>query len=196
MQKEEYDALIISAANPANSKEQAQTLLSSLKTKNQEIEATLNAMIAATQESQVPRGNSAKDLQDLIDTLSRIQRDYNGLSAGTDQLQTLRRIREHEESDSLKNVNAYIALLLASSLVLVFIMLWKTGSAYWSESPSGWFGSTSSSSSSDDSYFDSADDYADPSSALFDNNDYSTNPMMPATPNTAAAIPPFTQRAW
>lgn len=91
--------------------------VSLLRRKNFEMERTINELMEVQQQSSWQTNQG--EIDRLRDILRRIQRDYNGLAANTDQLETLRRIREGQENVGTKPMNAYIALFLASAVLLV-----------------------------------------------------------------------------
>lgn len=91
--------------------------VSVLRRKNFEMERTINELMEVQQQSSWQ--TNQEEIDRLRDILRRIQRDYNGLAANTDQLETLRRIREGQENVGTKPMNAYIALFLAAAVLLV-----------------------------------------------------------------------------
>jgi hypothetical protein len=64
--------------------------------------------------------------QELVSTLHRIQRDYNGLKENTDDLTLLRRIREGETGATRKEFQLYLGLFFALCLGLL-AFLFSTG---------------------------------------------------------------------
>lgn len=58
----------------------------------------------------------------LIEKLQRIQQDYNGLIQSTDTLETLRRIRESQQTVSTASLQIYLFFFFAI-LLIVFVMM-------------------------------------------------------------------------
>lgn len=105
--------------------------MTALRRKNFEMERTINELLEVHQQSSWQ--TNQEEIDRLREILRRIQRDYNGLAANTDQLETLRRIRQGQEESVSKPVNAYIALLLASAVLLVGTLFITS---FWSSSSS------------------------------------------------------------
>lgn len=84
-----------------------------LRKLNQEIsqllEKLLNELQTTPQKIQVER-------EELVSTLNRIQRDYNGLKNSTDDLTLLRRIRQGETGASQKEFQFYLGVFFALCL--------------------------------------------------------------------------------
>jgi hypothetical protein len=107
-------------ANPS----QVATLLPQIQTLNQQIASVLDQMLQEMQYAQ-QNANSEAYRDQLVEQLSRIQMDYNGLKANTDTMQTLRRIRSFQDDSWKSPLFTYIALLLVAALVLVLVMLFR-----------------------------------------------------------------------
>jgi hypothetical protein len=91
-----YEALVTSAlANNDRSK------IPQLQALNAEINGILEQMLADLRQGGTPR-------EQLVATLNRIQRDYNGLKDNTDTLTLLRRIREGETGATYKEFQMYL----------------------------------------------------------------------------------------
>lgn len=76
---------------------------------NRLIEQLLNELKTSPQKIRVKR-------EELVSTLSRIQRDYNALKNGADDLTLLRRIREGETGATNKEFQFYLGLFLVLCL--------------------------------------------------------------------------------
>jgi hypothetical protein len=96
-----------------------------LKNLNLQISNTLHAMIEALTNVRNETANIKMYRDDLISRLKKIQWDYNGLIQNTDQLETLRRIRESERARVDKSVNFYLILFLIACAALLIVILFK-----------------------------------------------------------------------
>jgi hypothetical protein len=103
---------------------QVQTLLPQIQTVNQQIAAVLDQMITQTQYAK-PGPNSDTYRTQLVEQLTRIQSDYNGLKTNTDALQTLRRIRSFQDTSWQSTLFIYLAGFLVVALLLVLVMLFR-----------------------------------------------------------------------
>lgn len=105
--------------------------LPTLQSLNQQIASVLDQMLTALQYAkQSPNSDAYRD--QLVETLGRIQMDYNGLKTNTDALQTLKRIRSFQDTSWQSSLNLYIALFLLFAVGLVLVMAFrrhKTASA-------------------------------------------------------------------
>ena len=81
-----------------------------LQTRNAELNEILEKMLSET------GVNIRVQREELVSTLNRIQRDYNGLKDSTDELTLLRRIRQSEEGASRKDFQFYLGLFFAICL--------------------------------------------------------------------------------
>jgi hypothetical protein len=90
------------------------------------------------QEMQYARqdSNSEAYRDQLVEQLSRIQTDYNGLKANTDTMETLRRIRGFQDESWKSPLFIYVALLLVAALVLVLVILFRRQKAESATMPS------------------------------------------------------------
>jgi hypothetical protein len=68
-----------------------------------------------------------KTRDELLDKLRKIQRDYNGLKANTDQLETLRRIRKEQSRESNSELYLYLLFFLAVALCIVILVFFMSG---------------------------------------------------------------------
>ena len=103
---------------------QIQTLLPQIQSVNQQIAAVLDQMITQTQ--YVPPGPNSDTYRDqLVEQLTRIQSDYNGLKNNTDALKTLRRIRSFQDTSWQSTLALYLTGFLVVALLLVLVMLFR-----------------------------------------------------------------------
>lgn len=90
-----------------------------IKALNSEISKLLEQILS---ESDRSVGRIRESREDLVSTLSRIQRDYNGLSEKTDSLQLLRRIREGETGAPLKTLQMYLFFFFLACLGILAVL--------------------------------------------------------------------------
>jgi hypothetical protein len=90
---------------------------------NVQLAATLSQMIAA---SAMDPTNIRSYRDELVKKLIRIQHDYNGLITSTDDLETLRRIRNYETTKFDFAFTFYLWAFLILAILLVVIILFKT----------------------------------------------------------------------
>lgn len=101
-----------------------QTNVNRMKTINAQMASILDATIRDMTASG-PSGDIARQRDELLQKLTRIQRDYNGLLVNTDKLETLRRIRGFEESDWKSQLRTYMIVLAVLAVVLVLFVLFR-----------------------------------------------------------------------
>jgi hypothetical protein len=119
--KAQYTTLANQAiATPA----QIPTLLPQIQSVNQQIASVLDQMVQATQYArQSPNSDTYRD--QLIEQLTRIQSDYNGLKTSTDALETLRRIRGAQDDSWKGPLFLYLMAFLAAAILLTLIILFR-----------------------------------------------------------------------
>lgn len=111
------------AAMEASIRQNDPTKLPELRTQSEAIQATLNKMIENLTylRKETPDLRSQRD--SLLEKLRRIQQDYSAMLVNTDDLETLRRIREQENGEAKRQLFLYlIALLFVSCMLLVYIV--------------------------------------------------------------------------
>jgi hypothetical protein len=93
---------------------------------------TLNTQMARILEEAIAemtaagaRGTLARQRDELIEKLRRIQRDYNGLLVNTDKMETLRRIRGFQEQDWKSTLQMYFIFFSLLAGVLFLVLLFK-----------------------------------------------------------------------
>ena len=117
----QYTALVNQGAQtPA----QIQTILPQIQSVNQQIAAVLDQMITQTQYAP-PGPNSDTYRDQLVEQLTRIQSDYNGLKNNTDALKTLRRIRSFQDTSWQSTLALYLTGFLVVAILLVLVMLFR-----------------------------------------------------------------------
>jgi Tfp pilus assembly protein PilN len=88
---------------------------------------TLNKMIEDVTFLKKETPDIEQQRNELIQRLGRIQRDYNGLKANTDQLETLRRIRKEQNRESDSELYMYLLIFLVVALCIVVLVLFMSG---------------------------------------------------------------------
>lgn len=98
--------------------------LPTLQSLNQQIASVLDQMLRAMQYAkQSPNSDAYRD--QLVETLGRIQTDYNGLKTNTDTLETLRRIRGAQDESWRGPLFVYLMAFLAAAIFLVLVILFR-----------------------------------------------------------------------
>ena len=119
--KAQYSTL---ATQALNSPAQMTTLLPQLQLLNQQIASLLDQMLQAMQfAKQGPNSDRYRD--QLVETLSRIQTDYNGLKTNTDTLETLRRIRGAQDESWKGTLFIYLMAFIAAAVLLTLVILFR-----------------------------------------------------------------------
>ena len=117
----QYDALI---AQTLSSPGTVSTTLPQIQTLNQQIAAVLDEMLTELQYVREGPNSDAYRTQ-LLEQLTRIQTDYNGLKSNTDSLETLRRIRSFQDESWKPSLLLYVFGLIAAAILLVLVMLFR-----------------------------------------------------------------------
>lgn len=117
--KTSYDGLIDqTVADPST----LPAALPQIQTLNQQIAAVLDQMLTELQYAKEDP-NSAAYRDQLVEQLTRIQADYNGLKTNTDTIKTLRSIRSFQESSTSSSLTIYMGIFLAIAALLVVVMV-------------------------------------------------------------------------
>lgn len=114
---------------------QLQTLLPQIQSLNQQIATVLDQMITEMQYAQQGPNSDAYRTQ-LVEQLTRIQSDYNGLKTNTDTLQTLQRIRAFQDTSWEGSLFLYLAALFVAAVLLVVVILFRRQSTDSAIAPS------------------------------------------------------------
>jgi uncharacterized membrane protein (DUF106 family) len=88
---------------------------------------TLNKMIENTTFLKKNTPDIEQQRDELIDRLGKIQKDYNGLKANSDQLETLRRIRKEQNREGDAELYMYLLFFLLVALCIVIFVLFFSG---------------------------------------------------------------------
>lgn len=120
-QLKEYESLIKQAVDAGDISQ-----LPRLRELNTAIGKTLNDMIEQLTFLKRDTPKLKKERDELIDRLRQIQKDYNGLLVNTDQLETLRRIRQQENGEAERQLRMYLFFFLAVCLAIFMYLLIAT----------------------------------------------------------------------
>ena len=116
----EYDALV-NRAIASNSPR----MLPEIRRKSEQVQAALNKQIEGLTYLKKETPDIKTEREHLLEQLRRIQRDYSGLVDVSDDLTTLKRIREQEGGEFNRQLTLYLAFffgLVLVVLILVFVM--------------------------------------------------------------------------
>jgi hypothetical protein len=127
----QYDTLIAQTlASPAT----ISTTLPQIQSLNQQIAAVLDQMLTELQ--YVRDGPNSDAYRDkLLEQLTRIQSDYNGLKSNTDSLETLRRIRSFQDETWKPTLFLYVMALIAAAVLFALLVIFRRQSTESSIAP-------------------------------------------------------------
>jgi len=111
--QEVYDGLVQHALETNDS-----TTLNEIAAAKKAMNDTLSKMLALSSKT-----GTAEEQEELIERIMKIQRDYNGILASTDKLETLRRIHQFEEVQKGSGTKIFGALFVAASLALLIVLI-------------------------------------------------------------------------
>jgi hypothetical protein len=115
--KEYEDAMM--AALQANAPSQ----LPDLRAKSEAIQATLSKMVESLTYLKKETSDVRVKRDALLEDLRRIQQDYSAMLVNTDDLETLRRIRQQESGEARRTLNLWLlAFLFVAMALLVYIV--------------------------------------------------------------------------
>ena len=114
----EYDTLSSQAIQSEDT-----TKIPKLRELNIKIAETLNQMIEKLTFLKQNTPDIKKERNALIQKLGQIQRDYSGLIAATDTLETLRRIRQQASYDADYQLRLYLLFFLLLAICIVFYVM-------------------------------------------------------------------------
>lgn len=120
-QFKEYDTLVASAINANDTSQVAK-----LRVLNEGIAKTLNEMIEKITFMKKESPTLAEERDTLIVRLRQIQMDYNGLVVNSDNLETLRRIRQQESTEANRELYIYLGLFFLTCLIIVVYLMFTT----------------------------------------------------------------------
>ena len=97
--------------------------LPELRAKSEAIQATLSKMIESLTYMRKETPDIRTERDALLEKLRRIQQDYSEMIANTDDMETLRRIREQENGDIKRQLIIYLfVFLFVATLVIVYMV--------------------------------------------------------------------------
>jgi hypothetical protein len=111
-QKAVYDQLVADALTNSDS-----NAITSIAAAKKAMSDTLSEMLELSEST-----NRNDQQEELIRRIMEIQRDYNGLLVSTDKLETLRKIRQFQDSRADVNLKIYGLGFLIASLALVILL--------------------------------------------------------------------------
>jgi hypothetical protein len=111
-QKAVYDQLVADALTNSDS-----NAITSIAAAKKAMSDTLSEMLELSEST-----NKNDQQEELIRRIMEIQRDYNGLLVSTDKLETLRKIRQFQDSRADVNLKIYGLGFLVASLALVILL--------------------------------------------------------------------------
>jgi hypothetical protein len=120
-QLKEYDDLVQQSLQSGDASQ-----VPKLRDLNAAISRTLNDMIQQLTFLKRDTPDIKKERNELIERLRQIQKDYNGLLVNTDQLETLRRIRQQESSEANRLLYMYLFFFLAVCLAVFLYLMFMT----------------------------------------------------------------------
>lgn len=120
-QLKEYDDLVRQSLQSGDASQ-----VPKLRDLNAAISRTLNDMIQQLTFLKRDTPDIKKERNELIERLRQIQKDYNGLLVNTDQLETLRRIRQQESSEANRLLYMYLFFFLAVCLAVFLYLMFMT----------------------------------------------------------------------
>lgn len=120
-QFKEYDDLVKQSLQSRDASQ-----IPKLRDLNSAISKTLNEMIQQLTFLKRDTPDIKKERNELIERLRQIQKDYNGLLVNTDQLETLRRIRQQESSEANRLLYMYLFFFLAVCLAVFLYLMFMT----------------------------------------------------------------------
>jgi hypothetical protein len=111
-----------------------------VKQLNVQLSNTLHSMIEVLTNVRKETGGMKVYRDELLNRLHRIQKEYNGLAQNNDTLETLRRIRESEQTRVDSSLHLYIIGFFIAAILLIVVLFFKKDivAAVYSE-PSGYY---------------------------------------------------------
>lgn len=98
--------------------------LPELRTKSESIQNTLNKMIESITYLKKDTPDIRAERDSLLEKLRRIQQDYSAMIVNTDDMETLRRIRQQEGSEAKRLLLFYLMAFLFVSVMLVVYLIY------------------------------------------------------------------------
>jgi hypothetical protein len=120
-QMEQYDTLVKQSLDTGDVSQ-----LPKLRDMNAGLAKSLNEMIQQVTFLKKETPKMKKERDELIERLRQIQKEYNGLIVNTDQMETLRRIRQQESSETNRQMYLYLFFFLALCMAVLVYLLFMT----------------------------------------------------------------------
>lgn len=113
------------------------TKLPDIRAKSEQVQDTLNKMIEQLTYLKKETPSIRVERDALLETLRRIQRDYTQMLLNTDDLETLRRIREQESDEGRTQLYRYLAffILLACTMIIYLMVVGPQRNAVTASTP-------------------------------------------------------------
>jgi len=102
------------------------TQIPKLRAMNVKLGRTINDIMDKLTFLKTTTPDVAKERDEVIKTLGRIQQDYSGLLVATDSLETVRRIRQQVKHDADRELRTYLIWFFLLALCIVFYLLFMT----------------------------------------------------------------------
>ena len=120
-QMEQYETLMKQSLDASDISQ-----IPKLRDMNTSLAKTLNEMIQQATFLKKDTPSLKKERDELIERLRQIQKEYNGLIVNTDQLETLRRIRQQENAEATRMLHMYLFFFLALCMAVLVYVLFMT----------------------------------------------------------------------
>ena len=116
------DTLYRKLAQDALNVDDKTSIITQIKSVNQQLAGVLDKMLMAVAQVKQDGSKITEYKDELVRRLRTIRSDYDNLRKNTDQLETLRRIREYEQSKASGSLNWYLLGFFVLCGVLVLFM--------------------------------------------------------------------------
>lgn len=117
-----YNALV---AESLQSPSKFRANVESIRRLNAEIATLLDKMMGQLAMAKRNDTNFIAERDQLYKNLARIQKESNALAQDKDTLETLRRIREFDETETKTSLNIYVIAFLVLALVVLMVLVFK-----------------------------------------------------------------------
>lgn len=123
-QSHAYNSAVESALQSNNSSQ-----LPQLRTMSEQMQTTLNKMIESLTYLKRETPDVKVERDKLLEDLRRIQRDYTGMILNTDDLETLRRIRQQENGEARRQLLMYLVVFVFVATMLIVYIIYTSRKA-------------------------------------------------------------------
>lgn len=118
-QRAQYDRELAGLSSTSNVREKFERL----KRLNRELSTTLDQLIQRVVQMKDKTGNISVYRDELIAKLTKIQKQYDELSADRDAAETIRRIRAFEDTEWKRTALLYLIIFLILAIVVFLVLL-------------------------------------------------------------------------